>query len=95
MGIILLRGFVLGSHTEENLRNELFVREGGPEVLLQRLSSSSCFPRAVLTEGFATTHEAWQLLFTFLELPEISQPPADLLFTKRSFFSMSTGHGRA
>ena len=50
--------FCLGSESKRSVGKNFLSVDGGPKVLMQRRVSSSCFPRAVLTEGFATTHEA-------------------------------------
>ena len=56
----------LGPKSKRTVGKNFLSVEGSPKVLMQRRVSSSCFPRAVLTEGFATTQEAWQLLLPAL-----------------------------
>lgn len=48
----------LGSESKQTVGKNFLSVDGGPKVLMQRRVSSSCFPRAVRNEGFATTHEA-------------------------------------
>ena len=50
--------FCLGSKSKRTVGKNFLSVDGGPKVLMQRRVTSSCFPRAVLTEGFATTQEA-------------------------------------
>lgn len=63
----------LGSESKQTVGKNFLSVDGGPKVLMQRRVSSSCFPRAVRNEGFATTHEAWQLLLPF-EAPHLEDP---------------------
>ena len=48
----------LGPESKRTVGKNFLSVDGGSKVLMQRRVTSSCFPRAVLTEGFATTHEA-------------------------------------